>query len=540
MTRIPLYIVCVATLLSRPLCAQHEHGRSTEQLGRVVFPISCNPQAQQRFSRAMALLHSFWWEQGQAAFQAVADADSSCAMAYWGMALTAWGNPFAGGPGGNAGKGEPLRRGARFAERAIAVGAPTPRERGFLAALGALYGGSDSIPNARRLQAWSDTLARLYRDFPNDTEVLIYYALSLVETASKTDTTFTRQKQAAAILNPLYVRFPNHPGLAHYLIHANDSPKLATLGLRAARRYAEIAPSAPHAQHMPSHIFVRLGLWDETIAANQRAFEAGLGYARAHNQPVAPERLHALDYMVYAYLQEGRDRAARNTIDTAQKLVTTGTSDMLLANYNRVAMEARLPLERSDWAAASRLPVRVAELTIGAALDHFARGIGAARLGDTAQARLEIAALAATEADMTRRGDAEWARVVAIKRQAVTAWAELAAGDTVAALRDANAAADLEDVTEKQPVTPAELLPARELQADILLATGRYAEARAAFETTLTREPRRARSLFGAARAAELAGDTAGARRRYDEYLAQMKSGDGERAEMAQARAALH
>jgi len=509
-------------------------------LGHVVFPISCNPDAQQRFSRALALLHSFWWEQGQAAFQAVADADSTCAMAYWGMALNAWGNPFAGGPGGNAGKGDPLRRGAAAAERAAALGAGTARERGFLAASAALYRGFDSIPNVRRLQAYSDTLARVYRDFPTDTEVAIYYALSLVETASKTDTTFARQKQAAAILNPLFRRFPEHPGLAHYLIHANDSPRLATLGLDAARRYAEIAPSAPHAQHMPSHIFVRLGLWDESIAANQRAFDAGLDYARAHNQPVAPERLHALDYMVYAYLQEGRDHAARTTIDTALGLLTTATSsDVLIANYNRVAMEARLPLERGDWAAAARLPVRAAELTIGAALDHFARGIGATRQADTAQPRLEIAALAATEADMTRRGDTEWARVVAIKRQAVTAWSELAAGDTVAALRDAKAAADLEDVTEKQPVTPAELLPARELEADMLFATGRYAEAHAAYETTLTREPGRARSIFGSARAAELAGDRAGARRRYAEFLAQMKSGDGERAEMAQARAGL-
>src|SRR5213594_1512911 len=333
-----------------PLAAQHEHGRSAEQLGSVNFPISCSATAQQRFTRAVATLHSFWWEQAPAAFQAVAEADSTCAMAYWGLALTSWGNPFAGGPGGNAGRGEPLRRGAAFAERAALLGAPTARERGFLAAGAALYRGFDSIPNARRLQAYSDTLARVYRDYPNDTEVAIYYALSLVETAPKTDTTFARQKQAAAILNPLYRRFPQHPGLAHYIIHANDSPRLATLGLDAARRYAEIAPSAPHAQHMPSHIFVRLGLWDETIAANNRAFEAGLEDARAHNQPVAPERLHALDYLVYAYLQEGRDREARSTIDIAQKLTTVATAtDALIANYNRVALEARLPLERGEW-----------------------------------------------------------------------------------------------------------------------------------------------------------------------------------------------
>ncbi|OLB68033.1 MAG: hypothetical protein DMD38_14890 [Gemmatimonadetes bacterium] len=540
MTRTTCLAALAAALLAPPLLAQHDHGRSAEQLGRVDFPISCNAEAQQRFTRAMALLHSFWWEQGQPAFEAVADADSTCALAYWGMAVNAWGNPFAGGPGGNAGKGEPLRRGAAFAERALALGAATARERGFLAAGAALYRGSDSIPNTRRLQAYSDTLARVYHDFPADPEVAIYYALSLVETAPKTDTTFARQKRAAAILNPLFQRFPEHPGLAHYIIHANDSPRLAALGLDAARRYAQIAASAPHAQHMPSHIFVRLGLWDETITANTRAFEAGLGYARAHHQPVAPERLHALDYMVYAYLQQGRDREARATVDTAQHLMTASiASDALIANYNQIAMEARLPLERGDWAAASRLPVRAAELTIGAALAHFTRGIGAGRLGDTARTGVEIAALAAIQADMTRRGDNDWATVVDIKRQVVTAWRELAAGDTAAALRDAKAAADIEDVTEKQPVTPAELLPARELEADMLLAVGRYAEARTAYTATLSREPRRARSLYGAGRAAELAGDRDGAAASYASFLKQMEHGDGDRAEIARATNSL-
>jgi len=540
MTRTTCLAALAAALLAPPLLAQHDHGRSAEQLGRVDFPISCNAEAQQRFTRAMALLHSFWWEQGQPAFEAVADADSTCALAYWGMAVNAWGNPFAGGPGGNAGKGEPLRRGAAFAERALALGAATARERGFLAAGAALYRGSDSIPNTRRLQAYSDTLARVYHDFPADPEVAIYYALSLVETAPKTDTTFARQKRAAAILNPLFQRFPEHPGLAHYIIHANDSPRLAALGLDAARRYAQIAASAPHAQHMPSHIFVRLGLWDETITANTRAFEAGLGYARAHHQPVAPERLHALDYMVYAYLQQGRDREARATVDTAQHLMTASiASDALIANYNQIAMEARLPLERGDWAAASRLPVRAAELTIGAALAHFTRGIGAGRLGDTARTGVEIAALAAIQADMTRRGDNDWATVVDIKRQVVTAWRELAAGDTAAALRDANAAGDLEDGTEKQPVTPAELLPARELEADMLLAVGRYAEARTAYTATLSREPRRARSLYGAGRAAELAGDRDGAAASYASFLKQLEHGDGDRAEIARATNSL-
>src|SRR6266511_3757000 len=274
-----LALLTVAPLVS--LSAQaHEHGLPPERLGRVVFPVSCNAEAQRRFEHAMALLHSFWWEQGPAAFDAVTAADSTCAMAYWGLALNYWGNPLVSGA-----SGENLRQGAAAAARALALGAPTARERGLLAAVGALY-----------------------RDHGDDPEVAMYYALSLVATASATDTTFARQKRAAAILNPLFQRFPGHPGLAHYIIHANDSPRLAALGLDAARRYAQIAPSAPHAQHMPSHIFVRLGLWDETIAANRRSFAAGVEYAQAQQLGgVVAEQFHALDYMVYGYLQEGRD-----------------------------------------------------------------------------------------------------------------------------------------------------------------------------------------------------------------------------------------
>ncbi|HEV8264883.1 MAG TPA: hypothetical protein VGQ06_08015, partial [Gemmatimonadales bacterium] len=454
----------------------------------------------------MALLHSFWWEQGPAAFRAVAAADSTCAMAYWGLALNHWGNPFVGGA-----SGDNLRQGAAAAARAVALGAPTARERGLLAAVGALYRDFETVPNPRRLQAYSDTLERVYADHPDDPEVAMYYALSLVATASATDTTFVRQRRAAAILNPLFQRFPRHPGLAHYIIHANDSPRLAALGLDAARRYAQIAPSAPHAQHMPSHIFVRLGLWDETIAANQRSFAAGVAYARAQRLGgVVPEQFHALDYMVYGYLQEGRDSAAQATVADGLQRAAVVTNDALVANYNRVAMEARIPLERGDWAAAARLPVRATQPGIGAALAHFARGIGAARSGDTATARTELAALGAIEAALAGQPGYNWSRIVGIKAQAVSAWLGLAAGDTAAALRDARAAADVEDVTEKHPVTPGELLPARELHADLLLAIGRYGEARAAYDATLEREPGRARSIYGAARAAELAGDRAG------------------------------
>src|SRR5882724_297458 len=528
----------LSLMLVARVCAQEQehavaHG---QQLGKVVFATSCRPEAQTRFEHAMALLHSFWWEEGSRAFRAVAAADSTCALAYWGLALNSWGNPFAGGP-----SGDNLRRGAANTIRGLALGAPTARERGFLAAAGALYRDYETTPNPRRLQAYSDTLARVYRDFPDDPEVAIYYALSLVATASPTDTTFSRQRKAAAILNPLFRRFPTHPGLAHYIIHANDSPQLASLGLDAARRYAQIAPSAPHAQHMPSHIFIRLGLWDESIAANQRSLDAGIEYARAqHLKGVAPEQFHALDYMVYGYLQEGRDSAAQRTIAQALALSAVGSSGGLVENYNRVAMEARVPLERGDWAAAARLPVRaMGQGGIGEALAHFARGIGAARSRDTTQARVEVAALAGIEAALAGQPGYNWSRIVDIKKQAVTAWSLLAAGDTAGALRDATAAADLEDVTEKHPVTPGELLPARELEGDLLLTVGRYAAARGAYETTLRREPGRSRSLFGVARAAELAGDVTAAREGYRAYLARMQQGDGGRPELEIARGAL-
>jgi len=524
-------------LVAAARAQEHEHGGAPgEQLGHVAFATSCRPDAQARFERAMALLHSFWWEEGARAFRAVAAADSTCAMAYWGLALNSWGNPFVGGP-----VGEDLRHGAAATVVALALSAPTARERGFLAAAGALYRDYETTSNPRRLQAYSDTLARVYRDFPADPEVAIYYALSLVATASPTDTTFTRQRQAAAILNPLFRRFPTHPGLAHYIIHANDSPQLASLGLEAARRYAQIAPSAPHAQHMPSHIFVRLGLWDETIAANQRSFDAGVAYAQAQRLGgVVREQFHALDYMVYAYLQEGRDSAAQRTVAHGLTLSAVASGGRLVENYNRVAMEARVPLERGDWAAAVRLPVRaVGQGGIGEALGHFARGIGAARSNDTTQARVEVAALAGIEAALAGQPGYNWSRIVGIKKQAVVAWSLLAAGDTAGALREAKAAADREDVTEKHPITPGELLPARELEGDLLLAAKQYAAARTAYETTLRREPGRLRSMFGAARAAELAGDVAAAQTGYRAYLARMQQGDGARAELEIARGAL-
>ncbi|HEX6107107.1 MAG TPA: hypothetical protein VFZ26_16075 [Gemmatimonadales bacterium] len=529
-------LLALALVTASPIPAQqHDHaqGHGLGKLGRVVFPVSCTAEAQGRFEHAMAVLHSFWWEEGDDAFNAVLAADSSCAMAYWGLAMNAWGNPFAGGP-----TGEVLAKGARAAVRASAMPAPTPRERGFIAAAAALYRSADSTSNAVRLQAYADTMARLYRDFPRDLEIGIYYALSQVATAPRTDTTFARQRRAIAILDPLFARHPDHPGLAHYVIHATDTPALASLGVNAARRYARIAPAAPHAQHMPSHIFVRLGLWEETVASNWSSYRAGIDYARAAGRPEAtPHEFHALDYAVYGYLQRGQDSAARATVAEAERIHASDTR-ALIAAYNGTAMAARIPLERGDWRAAAEFPAPPdGSPPMAAALRRFTRAVGSARTGRADAARLEIAALDSIAGALDSQQETYWARVVRIKRDAAEAWARFAAGDTVGALRLARAAADSEEVTDKHPVTPGELLPARELEGDMLLAAGRHAEARAAYLGTLVREPGRARSIFGAARAAELAGDRAAAAKGYREYLRLLEKGDGSRAELAVARA---
>ena len=510
----------------------HQHG--VAQLGRVSFPVSCAAEAGRRFERALAGLHSFWFEDGGRAFGAVLEADPSCAMAHWGLALNAWGNPFAGGPSGDA-----LLKAAGEAELASAKPARSAREQGFISATAALYRNAAEVSNALRLQAYADTMARLYRDYPRDTEVTIFYALAQLATAPRTDTTFAQQQRAIAILDPLYARYPNHPGLAHYLIHSADSPRLASLGLAAARRYAGIAPAAPHAQHMPSHIFVRLGLWDEAVATNWKSYNSDVAHAKATGPwTTTGQGIHALDYAVYGYLQRGQDSAARATVAVVQTARIAPAVNALLGQYNRTAMAARIPLEQGDWAAAAAFPApSPSDAAVTAALRRFTRAIGAARSGRTEAAGAEVAKLNTIARDLATRGDPYWSSVVGIKRDAAAAWVQFATGDTSGALATARAAADTEEVTDKHPVTPAELLPARELLGDMLLAAGRYPEARAAYQATLLRETGRARSMFGAARAAELAGNRAAATEGYRQFLKLMSKADGARPELAIARA---
>jgi hypothetical protein len=525
----------LAALVAAPAAAAQEgaaHDHSLGRLGRVTFPVSCTPEAQRRFEHAMAVLHSFWWEEGERAFGAVVAADSSCAMAHWGRALSAWGNPFAGGPAGQA-----LTHGAQAARQASARPARTPREQGFLNAVAALYREAESTPNAARLQAYADTMARLHAGLPRDPEVTIYHALAMLATAPRTDTTFAQQRAAVALLDPLFARYPDHPGLAHYIIHSTDSPVMASHGLDAARRYSRIAPAAPHARHMPSHIFIRLALWDETVASNWQSYEAGMAHGRAlGGQGPTGEELHALDYAVYAYLQQGRDSAARHAVATGAALPARSSGSTLAGHYNRTAMAARIPLELGDWTSAAAFPAPASsDAPVAAMLRRFTRAIGLARAGKPAEARGEVAVLDSLARELETK-EPYWSRVAGIKRDAALAWVLFQSGDSAGGLTLAAAAADTEEVTDKHPVTPAELLPARELYGDMLLAAGRYPEAGAAYRATLARERGRARSLFGLARAAELAGDRAAASEGYGAYLTAMKRSDGGRPDLATAR----
>jgi hypothetical protein len=369
--RAALLAALFAAPVAAPVAAAQEgtpHDHSLGRLGRVSFPVSCTPEAQRRFEHAMAVLHSFWWEEGERAFGAVLASDPSCSMAHWGRALSAWGNPFAGGPTGAA-----LTHGAEAARLASARPARTLREQGFLNAAAALYREAESTPNAARLQAYADTMARLHAGAPRDPEVTIYHALAMLATAPRTDTTFAQQRAAVALLDPLFARYPDHPGLAHYIIHSTDSPVMASHGLSAARRYSRIAPAAPHARHMPSHIFIRLALWDETVASNWQSYDAGMAHARTQGgEGPTGEELHALDYAVYAYLQQGRDSAARHAVATGWALPVRSSGSTLAGQYNRTAMAARVPLELGDWVAAATIPTPAnSDAPVAAVLGRF-------------------------------------------------------------------------------------------------------------------------------------------------------------------------
>jgi tetratricopeptide (TPR) repeat protein len=522
------------TLVAVPIQAQdHAHvGAAPEQLGSVSFPTSCSAEVQPRFERAMALIHSFWWDAARQAFTEIVEAEPNCAMAYWGLAMAARGNPFAG-PTNAAG----LQAGREAIERAQELRPPTEREQTYIEALAVFFRDFENLDHASRARFHEDAMRRLSDRLMTDPEAQIFFAREIVANTPPTDKSFRRQRIAADILSPLFARDPDHPGLAHYLIHTFDSPPIAAEGVDAARAYTEIAPSVPHALHMPSHIYTRLGMWEESIESNAASAEAAHVFEREQGaSQVSMDRAHAWDYLVYAHLQRGEDAQA---LQLLRESAATEMVANLAAEYSAAAIPARYALERDDWAAAAALDPRPSNFPQAAGVRHFARGIGAARTGDLESASAEMETLATLRDRLREANEREWADRLEAQRLAIGAWVAHGRGDVDQALEMAEAAATLEEFVDKHPVTPGPILPARELQGDLLSALDRHAEALAAYEQNLTVEPNRARPTFGAATAAAAAGRTDRARELFGAYLELMRDATGDRPQIAEARRAV-
>jgi tetratricopeptide (TPR) repeat protein len=521
---------------------QHQHDHS-EKLGRVNFPVSCTPAAQRQFNRAVAWLHSFEYEEAEKAFNEVAVTDPRCGMAYWGIAMSnyhqIWAPPTAA----------ELQKGWSAVEKAKGVGARTGRERDYIAAIEVFYKDSDKLDHRKRTFAYSEAMGQLYRRNPSDLEAGVFYALTLVSTGMMSnDKSYANEKKAAQILNRVLARAPQHPGVTHYLIHSYDYPALAHLALPAARSYAKIAPASAHAQHMPSHIFTRLGLWQEGIQSNLNAEASAKAFAvRNHLSGAWDEQFHAMDYLEYAYLQGAQDRRARGVLDALNKIKKAEPETFKVA-YAFTAIHARFALERRRWDEAAKLTLPPGSLGAfpwqrfrwAEAHIHFARAIGAARTGDIASARRDVEELdAIRQALVEVKGGYDWAKQVEIERQVASGWLAHAEGKHEESLRLMRAAAELDDATEKHPVTPGAILPAREQLGELLLELKQPLAALQEFETSLRSAPNRFNGLYGAARAARLAADQKRARAYYGKLLELCRQADSIRPEIEEARAFL-
>jgi tetratricopeptide (TPR) repeat protein len=509
----------VGLVLTQPAFAQ----RNDAELGKVHFETSCKPEAQKLFDRGMLYQHSFWYRASQKEFEDVLKADPECGIAYWGIALSLLWNPHVPTPAKN------LSDGAAIIAKGKSVGARTQRERDYIDALAVIYTDYDKLGHLPRTQAYAKAMEQLALHYPKDDEAQIHYALALNTSASPADKTYTNQLKGAAILEPIAKRQPQHPGVAHYLIHLYDYPAIAAKGIEAARRYAKIAPGAAHAQHMPSHIFTRVGYWSESIASNVVAARVAKEAKDFH------EQLHPMDYVVYAYLQLGQDAKAKAVVDE-MTTVTGFTETFLVGPYALAVSPARYAIERGDWQAAAALTVRPSPLPQVQAVTYFARALGAARSGHPDAAKAEIAKLDELHDKLK---DVYWAGQVDIQRQVAAAWTLYAEGKRDDALKAMSAAADAEDKTEKHPVTPGAPKPARELYGEMLLESGQPRDALVAFETTLSKEPNRLGAYVGAARAAEKSGDKAKARGYSEKIVALAGDADKTRTEVADARAIL-
>lgn len=541
-TRIACVLVMMFSMGSSGAWA-HENGgpRSgkPEKLGDVNFPVSCNAPAQQEFNRAMALFHSFWFDPAKASFAKVLQHDPECGMAHWGMSIMSMGNPFTWPTNPNTSKA-----GAPAAAEAIRVGAKSERERDYIAALGTFFKDWEITEFRPRAVAFEKAMESVAAKYPKDVEAQILYALVLNITALASDKGFANQLKAAAILEPLYKKYPNHPGVAHYLIHTYDYAELAEKGLPSARAYGAIAPSVPHALHMPSHIFSRVGMWKEMVESNRASYLAAKGELKENTLGIgAYDALHAMDYMQFGYLQQAQDKAAKQLLDEVGTIRKVNVENFVAA-YAFAAMPARYALERGDWAQAAKLSLNPPDLAWNKfpqaeGILVFARGLGAARIGDPAAARKDVERLQTLKEALIAAKNDYWAGQTDFQIKTVNAWIALAEKRNDEALQLMRAAAEAEEASDKHPVTPGNVVPSRELLGEMLLALGQSNEALVEFERSLKRDPNRLRGIYGAARAAEAVGNAGMAREYYAKLQTLTAARDAERPELAHAKAFL-
>ena len=503
-------------------------GTATEKLGTVQFPVSCTAAAQTHFTRAVALLHSFYWSEVRKALAEAAKEDPACAMVHWAHAMTSMGNPYTWPLTGKA-----VSDGMASVEKARQPAAKTERERDYIAAVELFFKDADKVPAQTRQLAYELAMAKLVEKYPEDTEARIFHALALSANYDPNDRTYRNQLRAAQVLEGVLAQKPDHPGVSHYLIHCYDSPPLAQRGLASAYRYRDVAPSAPHALHMPSHIFTRLGMWDDSIAANT----AVLNVTREHQS-----RLHSWDYMGYAYLQKAQDEDAKRVLGEILALRKVD-GETASAAYALAAIPSRIVLERQRWSEAASLKLPISEFDFAwqqfpqaEAIMVYARALGAARLGRVAAAKKDVERLATLKAAMLEAKQFYWSDQADIQIEAVSAWIAHASGRREAGLQMLRAAADHEDGTEKSAVTPGPIIPVREQLGDMLMAMKQPRVALAEYEKSIEKEPNRYRSLYGAARAAEELKDGVTAQKYYRQLLATANNPQGAHAETLHAQ----
>ena len=523
---ITVCVLPVCALFTASLSAQqHQHpSGGPEKLGTVHFQTSCAARVAPIFDRGVALLHSFEFGASSAAFEQVLASDSACAMAWWGIALSRWLNPMTP----NIRPAPLLQRGRQAVEAGTRVAArATERERAYLAAVATLYTDHERLDQRARLLAYESAMAQLSAGYPDDPEARIFHAISLAASALPTDKTYANQRRAGAMLEEMFAKQPDHPGLAHYIIHSYDYPALADRAAAAAEKYADIAPSAAHALHMPSHTFTRVGMWNESVKTNHRSRDEAL------RTGAIAEALHAMDYAVYANLQMRRDSAARALLRDIPGLAArfdpvavTGAAPGSAGVFALAAMPARYALERDAWPEAASLSAASTAFPYAEAMTYLARSIGATRIGDLDRARAAADSLKVIHERLLAAREAYWAESVAIQHLSASAWLALARGQADSAEALLRQAAMREDATEKAAVTPGPLAPARELLADMYFERKRYDAALREYRASLKRDPNRYRSLRGAMRAAAALGDTA-AEAEYRRMLVRLTGADG-------------